>query len=75
MAYGVEVSVKLVLVMVELWLLFWVQVILAAQVRKRPRLSEGDVRVVDSESERRRRWLAVVCSVIWKFISTKFSMG
>ena len=49
MAYGMQVPIELELVMVKLRLLFWIQVILAAEVRERTRLSERDVDAVDLE--------------------------
>ena len=52
MAYGMEVSVKLELVMFKLRLPLWIQVILATQVHERTRLSEGDVLAIDLERER-----------------------
>jgi hypothetical protein len=64
MTDGVEVPIKLELVMVKLRLLFRVQVILAAKVRERSRLPKRDVRVVDSEDERRSWRLLGVGSVV-----------
>ena len=61
--------------MVKLRLPFWVQVVLAAQVREGSRLSEGNVRVVNSEGEGRRWWLLSVGSVVWEFIGTEFGVG
>ena len=52
MAYGMEVSVKLELVMVKLRLPLWIQVILATLVYERTRLSEGDDHAIDLERER-----------------------
>ena len=51
-AYGVEVVVKLYLVVVKLRLLFWVQVLLAAYVGESASLSERDDDVVDTEGDR-----------------------
>ena len=58
--------------MIKLRLPFWVQVVLAAQVREGSRLSEGNVRIDNSEGEGRRWWLLSVGSVVWEFIGTEF---
>ena len=61
--------------MIKLRLPFWVQVVLAAQVHEGSRLSEGNVRIVNSEGEGRRWWLLSVGSVVWEFIGAEFCVG
>ena len=61
--------------MIKLRLLFWVEVVLAAQVREGSRLSEGNARIVNSEGEGRRWWLLSVGLVVWEFIGVEFCVG
>ena len=75
MSDGVEVSVELGLVMVELRLSIWVQVIFATDVGEGACLSKGDVYVVDSESDRSCCWLFHVGPVIWELVGAKFGRG
>jgi hypothetical protein len=72
---GMEVSVKLGLVMVVLRLSIRVQVILATEVGEGACLSKRDVYVVDSESDRSCCWLFHVGPVVWELVGAKFGMG
>ena len=74
-ADGVEIAVKLGLVMIVLRLSVWVQVILAAQVGEGACLSKWDVDVVDSEGDRRCCWLFSVGPVVWELVGAEFGMG
>ena len=70
-----EVSVKLGLVMVELRLFFWVQIVLATYVGESACLSEREVDSVDAKIYRRRCRLLSVGSVVWELICTEFGVG
>ena len=75
MADGVEVSVKLGLVMVELRLSFWVQVVLATYVGESACLSERDVDVVDAKIDRGHCRLLSVGPVVRKLVGAEFGVG
>ena len=70
-----EVSVKLGLVVVVLRLSVWVQVIMATEVGEGACVSERDVYVVDSESDRSCCWLFRMGPVVWELVGAEFDMG